>query len=407
MSDSFILNVDTASKGFIINADKLNDSFILNADGSDEYLMWQGRIGPYYTPSVDNEGNLSWTNNGGLANPATVNIMGKGLNIVGIVEDVSDLPESTDDFDVYLVGASDPYTGYMYYEEDWVNLGIIGRGEAAGFGTPTASIDANTGTPSVTVTASGPDTAKVFNFEFHNLRGQDAEGQPGTATPLVDSPSGAVGTSTDFAREDHSHPMLTSSIIPPRDQGTGSAGTNSNYYARVNHCHPLNVRSLNPKMDGTASYGSSSYYSRDDHVHPSDTSRAALTLIAPAYSSSSTYDIGDYCTRNSILYICITAISTPESFTSSHWSTIDSIAEVIANKVLYLTDVACIATTGDFATVSDSRITADHVVAECIFAIPSYITTDVTWTTASGSLVLNGTCSTATTANIVLVKKDN
>lgn len=44
-------------------------------------------------------------------------------------------------------------------------------GAAAGFGTPTASVDANVGTPSVSVSASGPNTAKVFNFAFHNLKG--------------------------------------------------------------------------------------------------------------------------------------------------------------------------------------------------------------------------------------------
>ena len=47
--------------------------------------------------------------------------------------------------------------------------GIQGdTGAAAGFGTPTATItilDA-TATPYVNVTASGPDTAKVFNFDF-------------------------------------------------------------------------------------------------------------------------------------------------------------------------------------------------------------------------------------------------
>lgn len=36
----------------------------------------QGETGPYFIPSVDNEGNLSWTNNGGLDNPSTVNIKG-------------------------------------------------------------------------------------------------------------------------------------------------------------------------------------------------------------------------------------------------------------------------------------------------------------------------------------------
>ena len=74
---------------------------------------------------------------------------------------------------------------------------------------------------------------------------------------------------------------------------------------------------------------------------------------------------------------------------------------------LYFTGVAVSATTGDIASISNAKITADHVVTECVFANPSAITTDVTWTTASGSLVLNGTCTAATTANIVLVKKNN
>ena len=74
---------------------------------------------------------------------------------------------------------------------------------------------------------------------------------------------------------------------------------------------------------------------------------------------------------------------------------------------LYFTAVAVAATTGDIATVSNAKITADHVVAEVTWANPSAITTDVTWTTANGSLVLNGTCTAATTANIVLVKKNN
>lgn len=46
------------------------------------------------------------------------------------------------------------------------------KGSVAGFGTPTASVDSGVGTPSVVVTASGPDTAKVFDFAFSNLKGE-------------------------------------------------------------------------------------------------------------------------------------------------------------------------------------------------------------------------------------------
>ena len=49
-------------------------------------------------------------------------------------------------------------------------------GTAAGFGTPTATVDSNIGTPSVQITASGPDTAKIFSFAFHNLKGADGFG---------------------------------------------------------------------------------------------------------------------------------------------------------------------------------------------------------------------------------------
>lgn len=63
-------------------------------------------------------------------------------------------------------------------------------GAAAGFGTPQASVDANIGTPSVTVSASGPNTAKIFTFSFKNLKGAKGdkgdEGEPGV--------KGATGT---------------------------------------------------------------------------------------------------------------------------------------------------------------------------------------------------------------------
>ena len=81
-------------------------------------------------------------------------------------------------------------------------------GAAAGFGTPTATVDANVGTPAVEITATGDDTAKVFAFAFSNLKGEPgaagAKGEPGatgatgatgasvTAIELYKDESGAV-----------------------------------------------------------------------------------------------------------------------------------------------------------------------------------------------------------------------
>ena len=74
-----------------------------------------------------------------------------------------------------------------------VKNGSKGIGVAAGFGTPSATVDANIGTPSVEITSSGPDTAKVFNFDFKNLKG--AQGDAGVSAGFG-TPTASVGTGT-------------------------------------------------------------------------------------------------------------------------------------------------------------------------------------------------------------------
>ena len=62
-------------------------------------------------------------------------------------------------------------------------------------------------------------------------------------------------------------------------------------------------------------------------------------VIAPAYSASGTYVVGDYCTKDGYLYRCNTAISTAEAWTAAHWTQVTTGAELgdlkseIANAV--------------------------------------------------------------------------
>ena len=80
-----------------------------------------------------------------------------------------DMYLNTSTYDVYKASSASSWTYQCNIKGATGSNGS--NGAAAGFGTPTATVDANVGTPSVTVAASGADTAKVFAFTFKNLKG--------------------------------------------------------------------------------------------------------------------------------------------------------------------------------------------------------------------------------------------
>lgn len=68
-----VYNKTTWKAGDVITSAKLN-----NVEDAVDYLVSHQNADGYvvFTPSVSDSGDLSWTNNGGLSNPTTVNLMG-------------------------------------------------------------------------------------------------------------------------------------------------------------------------------------------------------------------------------------------------------------------------------------------------------------------------------------------
>lgn len=162
----------------------------------------------------------------------------------------------------------------------------------------------------------------------------------------------------------------------------------------------------------TAAAGSASD-AHDDAVAAAAVQDAVETMmgtyatVEESSTASRPYKVGEHLILNNVLYRVTVAIAQDGTITPNTNCKQTTVGDEIANDTLFFKDKAVTATTGDILVINDERITADHVLTECVWGNSSYITTNVTWTTAAGSLTLNGTATAATTATVTLVKKDN
>ena len=129
--------------------------------------------------------------------------------------------------------------------------------------------------------------------------------------------------------------------------------------------------------------------------------------VEESTTASRPYKVGEHLVLNWILYRVTVAIAQSGTITPGTNCKQTTVGDEIANKVLRFDNITVNATTGDIATKNDDRITADHELARCEFGNSLGITSSVDVTTSAGSVVLNGTCTSATTAKIILIKPDN
>ena len=214
----------------------------------------RGPQGYTFTPAVDSEGNLSWTNDGALENPASVNIKGpqgpqgpqgakgdtgaqgpqgpqgdtgetgpqgpkgetgNGFKIMGYYASLSALQEAVSSpakGDAYGVGASEPYDIYIWGGSSWVNNGPIqgpagekgDKGDTGAQGPKgdtgaqgPAGVNGATFTPSVDSSGnlSWSNDSGLANPETVNIRGpQGLKGDTGAQGPKGDTgPQGEQG----------------------------------------------------------------------------------------------------------------------------------------------------------------------------------------------------------------------
>lgn len=99
------------------------------------------------------------------------------------------------------------------------DTGHLATGEGAGFGEITATVGATVGTPSVSVEASGPDTAKNLAFTFTNLKGE-----PGQSVGSIQrtAGTGAPGTTDTYTMYDDGGGVIGTFTVYNGTDGTGS-----------------------------------------------------------------------------------------------------------------------------------------------------------------------------------------
>ena len=175
-------------------------------------LSFQAKIpqGVTFTPSVSDAGEISWTNNGNLPNPATKNVKGPkgdtGVSFAGIEYTPSTASGGNNTFKVKYSNGTTGTESYSikngvditsveeissdidggtnsitFVKSDGTKVGPVtvkngSKGSTGTIKSVTATVDANVGIPQVTAKVEGDKSNADIAFEFKNLKGPKGEG---------------------------------------------------------------------------------------------------------------------------------------------------------------------------------------------------------------------------------------
>lgn len=350
-------------------ADYCSDAFKMVEDNEDSFRMWQGLVGPHFTPQMSQDGTLTWSNNAGLPNPGEVNIMGPqgaGIRIAGLVETEAGLPTRSDVGGIWLVGTELPYEGWAFLNGEWIDLGPM------------------------TVGPAGPPGPQGDDYE---LTENDKNEIAGLAA-------------AQFVTQ------LEATPLPIRNGGTGARDLSG---AQEN----LGIAEILTKL-GTWPLGTDAQdvagavNEMIGEIAAQNAGIAELREIqAPDFDpAAGVYDVGDLVLYDGQLYRCTTAVTTPGAWTgSANWTQttaaaeLEALADRAAVQDLYF-NLGSKTGTGSAVTwtLNDARITAKHraFTGDVVFGTPSAVVGNGTLTTANGSVTLSVPVNGTTTAAVHL-----
>jgi len=243
-----------------------------------------------------------------------------------------------------------------------------------------------------------------------------ASNASGSATAAASSETNASGSASSASTYAST---AKSWAVGPNGSGSGTDTNNSKYYAEQAASEATSAKNwaVGPSGSGSGTdTNNSKYYAEQAAASQAavegllDTVLGNFATVESSTTASKAYKIGEYLVLNNHLYRVTAAIASGGTITVGTNVVRTTVGDEVANNVLWWSSQAIASTSGasgTLLTITDSRITADHVLVKFEPSDPSAITSDVTCTTSAGQAVFTGVSTSAITAEIMLSKKDN